>query len=433
MSDVRQRPYHSLRHRDYRLLASATLISIIGTEMQNVGIDWHVYVLTRSPLALGAVGLVRALPLIVFSMWGGIVADRNDRKIVQFTTQSAMLVIALALAIMTWLGRDSIWLVYLLTGLTATASAFDAPARHALIPRLVSKEDLPGALSLNVTFMQVAMIAGPAIAGVMLGATAGARTGHSTHAIAPIYFTNAASYLAVLIALLSLRATGKPEPGAVQQESWVASLRMGFQFLFSMRIILWTMTLDFFATLFSGAISLLPIVADQILHVGAQGYGWMRAAPGAGALIASVLTSVRPLARKQGPLLLWSVAAYGAATIVYGLSHNLVLTVIALAAAGAADLFSTVIRHTLRQVLTPDELRGRITGFNMMFVIGGPQLGEMEAGFVASLFAPVAFGTMISIVSGGAATVVLVGLMAALAPSLRNFTLTMGEAAGKIE
>ena len=431
MSDARQRPYHALRHRDYRLLGAATLISIIGTEMQNVGIDWHVYVLTRSPLALGAVGLVRAVPLIVFSMWGGIVADRNDRKIVQFTTQSAMLLIALALAVTTWLGRDTLWLVYLLTGLTATASAFDAPARHALIPRLVSKEDLPGALSLNVTFMQIAMITGPAIAGVILGATSAPGTSHSTHAIAPIYFANAASFLGVLIALASLKATGKPEPGAVHQENWVASLRMGFRFLFSMRIILWTMTLDFFATLFSGAISLLPIVADQILHVGAQGYGWMRAAPGAGALLASVLTSIRPLARKQGPLLLWSVAAYGAATIVYGLSHNIFLTVAALAAAGAADLFSTVIRHTLRQVLTPDELRGRITGFNMMFVIGGPQLGEMEAGFVASLFAPVAFGTMISIVSGGAATVVLVAVMAALSPTVRNFTLTMGEAAGK--
>lgn len=203
------------------------------------------------------------------------------------------------------------------------------------------------------------------------------------------------------------------------------SLRAGLQFLFSTKIIVWTMTLDFFATLFSGAISLLPIVADQILHVGAQGYGWLRAAPGAGALLASVITAVRPLPRRQGPLLLWSVAAYGAATVVYGISHNFYLTLAALAATGAADLVSTVVRATVRQVLTPDELRGRITAFNMIFFIGGPQLGEMEAGFVASLFRTAAFGTIVSIASGGAATILLVGLVALFAPVVRNYSLSV--------
>lgn len=427
MDEPRQRPYRALRHRDFRLLGTATLISIIGTQMQNVGIDWHVYVLTRSPLALGAIGLVRVVPLIVFSMWGGIIADRYDRKIVQFTTQSAMALIALFLALATWLGRDTIWLVYLLTALTAAANAFDAPARQALIPRLVPKADLPGALSLNLTFMYVASIMGPGITGLVLGFT-GARAAHTTHGLAPIYFANAASFVAVLFALASLRASGKPELSATHREGWTASLHAGWKFLFSTRIILWTMALDFFATLFSGAISLLPIVADQILHVGATGYGWLRASQGVGALIASLVTSVRPLPRRQGPLLLWSVAAYGAATIVYGLSHSFVLTVLALAASGAADLVSTVIRATLRQVLTPDELRGRITAFNMIFFIGGPQLGEMEAGFVASLFRPVAFGTMVSIMSGGAATVFIVMLIAAFAPVVRNYTLTLTEA-----
>jgi MFS family permease len=427
MSEPRQRPYHALRHRDFRLLGSATLISIIGTQMQNVGIDWHVYVLTRSPLALGAVGLVRVLPLLLLSMWGGIIADRYDRKIIQFTTQATMALIAFALGITTWMGRDTIWLVYLLTALTAAANAFDSPARQALVPRLVPKEDLPGALSLNLTIMYVAMIAGPAITGLVLGMT-GARAAHSTRGLAPIYFANAASFLAVLMALVSLKASGRPDRSATHREHWIHSLHAGWRFLFSTRIILWTMALDFFATLFSGAISLLPIVADQILHVGAEGYGWMRAAPGAGALLASLVTSIHPLPRRQGPILLWSVAAYGAATIVYGLSHNIFLTVSALAGSGAADLVSTVIRATLRQVLTPDELRGRITAFNMIFFIGGPQLGEMEAGFVASLFASAAFGSVVSIVSGGAATVVLVTAMAAFAPTLRNYVLTLDPA-----
>jgi MFS family permease len=427
MDEPRQRPYRALRHRDFRLLGTATLISIIGTQMQNVGIDWHVYVLTRSPLALGAVGLVRVLPLIFFSMWGGIVADRHDRKIVQFTTQATMAVIALVLGLATYLGRDTIWLVYLLTALTAATNAFDAPARQALVPRLMPIEDLPGALSLNLTFMYIAMIVGPSLTGLILGAT-GARGAQSTHGLAPIYFANAASFLAVLGALLSLKASGKPDRTTAHHDGCLASLRVGWHFLFSKRIMLWTMALDFFATLFSGAISLLPIVADQILHVGATGYGWLRAAPGVGALLASIVTSVHPLPRRQGPLLLWSVFAYGAATVVYGISHNFLLTLIVLAATGAADLVSTVIRATLRQVLTPDELRGRITAFNMIFFIGGPQLGEMEAGFVASLFRPVAFGTMVSIMSGGAATVFIVMLIAAFAPVVRNYTLTLSDA-----
>lgn len=430
MTPPRQRPYHALRHRDFRLLASATLISIIGTQMQNVGIDWHIYVLTRSPLALGTVGLVRVVPMLLLSMWGGIAADRYDRKRVQFTTQAVMAVIAMLLGLATHFGRDPVWMIYLLTALTAATNAFDAPARQALVPRLVPGEDLPGALSMNLTFMHIAIITGPAIAGIIIGASGGAGA-HSTRALAPIYFANAGSYVAVLAALLSLRASGKPDAGAKQAQGWKASLRTGFEFLFSTKIIVWTMALDFFATLFSGAISLLPIVADQILHVGARGYGWLRAAPGAGALFASMGAAVHPLPRRQGPLLLWAVAAYGGATVVYGLSHNFFLTLVALACSGGADLLSTVIRQTLRQVLTPDELRGRITAFNMIFFMGGPQIGEMEAGFVASLFHPAAFGTVISIASGGSATMLLVGLVAVFAPVVRNYTLTMQEAAAQ--
>jgi len=303
MDEPRQRAYRALRYRDFRLLGSATLISIIGTQMQNVGIDWHIYVLTRSPLALGSVGLVRVLPIIFFSMWGGVLADRHDRKRIQFCTQTSMAVIALALGLTTYFGHDSVWLVYLLTALTAAANAFDGPARQGLVPRLVPSGDLPGALTMNITFMHVAMIVGPSIAGIIIGASGGPGT-HSTRILAPIYFANAGSYLAVMAALLALRASGKPEPMQGRPETWLESLRTGLRFLFSTPIIVWTMTLDFFATLFSGAVSLLPIVADQILHVGAQGYGWLRAATGVGALLASLITSIRPLPRRQGPLLL---------------------------------------------------------------------------------------------------------------------------------
>jgi MFS family permease len=422
VSKPHQPAYRALRHRDFRRLGTATLISIIGTQMQNVGIDWHIYVLTRSPLALGSVGLVRVLPIILFSMWGGVAADRYDRKRLQFCTQAMMAAIAILLGLATYFGRDSVWLIYLLTALTAAANAFDGPARQSLVPRLVPAEDLPGALTMNLTFMHIALIAGPSIAGMIIGA-AGGPTSRTTHVLASIYFANAASFLAVLAALATLRASGKPELGLGRREGWIASLRAGLRFLFSTKIIVWTMALDFFATLFSGAISLLPIVADQILHVGAQGYGWLRASTGAGALAASIVTALYSPPRRQGRLLLWSVAAYGGATLVYGLSHNFYLTLAALAASGAADLVSTVIRSTLRQVLTPDELRGRIIAFNMIFFAGGPQLGEIEAGFVASLFSSAAFGTIVSIASGGAATLLLAGVVALIAPVVRAYTL----------
>lgn len=394
--------------------------------MQNVGIDWHIYVLTRSPLALGAIGLVRIVPIIIFSMWGGVIADRYDRRKIQFCTQGLMGAIAALLAFVTWSGRDTVWLVYLLTASTAAVGAFDAPARQALVPRLVPPGELQAALSMNLTFLHIGMIAGPSLAGILIAAS-GSAASHSTHVLAPIYLCNAVSFAAVMIALVLLHASGKPEPGA-HHEKWLDSLRAGLRFLFSARIIVWTMTLDFFATLFSGAITLLPIVADQILHVGASGYGWLRSATGAGALLASIVTAFVPLPRKQGTLLLGAVAAYGAATVVYGWSHNFFLTLAALAAVGASDLISTVIRATLRQALTPDDLRGRITAFNMIFFMGGPQLGEMEAGFVASLFHPAALGTMISIVSGGVATLALTGAVTAFAPVVRKYKFTLGEA-----
>jgi predicted MFS family arabinose efflux permease len=183
----------------------------------------------------------------------------------------------------------------------------------------------------------------------------------------------------------------------------------------------WTMAIDFFATLFSGAMALLPIVADQILGVGPAGYGWLVAAPALGAVLGSLYTSLRPLPRRHGKVLLWAVAAYGLATVVYGLSRSFVLTFVALAGTGLADVVSTVIRQTVRQLLTPDALRGRMTSVNMIFFMGGPQLGELEAGFVASLFASAVLGVTVSIVSGGLATLAGVAWVAAATPVVRSY------------
>jgi MFS family permease len=401
--------------------------------MQSVALHWHVYLLTGSPLALGFVGLTRALPTILFSLWGGVVADRRDRRAVMLAAQSVMTVGALALAGLTVTHRETLVALYLLNALGAAAGAFDNPSRQALIPRLVPVADLPGALALNLAMFQTAQIAGPALAGLLIaGGTHGLFAGAASHAggavvaggtgaLALIYCLNALSFLGVLGVLATLTTSGKVEAPAGTRESPLAAMREGLRFVFTTPIMVWTTALDFVATFFAGSMSLLPIVADQVLHVGPAGYGVLVAAPATGALLGALYTSTWPLPARQGRLLLASVAAYGLATVAFGLSRGYVLTLVALAAVGLADLVSTVIRQTLRQLITPDRLRGRMTSVNMIFFIGGPQLGEVEAGFVASLFATAATGATVSIVTGGLATVLAAAVVAAATPAVRGY------------
>jgi len=408
-------PYLALAHRDYRRLIASQLLSLTGSQMQVVAINWHVYLLTKSPLALGFVGLTRVVPLVAFSLWGGVVADRHDRRRVMILTQVAMTVVALALWATTALNREALWLLYALNALSASAVAFDGPSRQALIPRLVPAEDLPGALSLNLSVFQASLIGGPALAGLII-----AHAGSGTLGLAWIYFLNALSFLAVIYALATMRTSGAPEPGAHHAETLTA-LKEGLRFVFTTPLMVWTMGLDFLATFFSGATSLLPIFADQVLRVGARGYGILAAAPAIGALAGSLYLSIRPLPARQGAIFLWSVAAYGAATIVFGFSRSFGLTLVALAGVGLADAISTVIRQTIRQFITPDRLRGRMTSVNMIFFMGGPQLGELEAGFVASLFASAVTGVTVSVVSGGIATILITAGIAAAAPVVRRY------------
>ncbi len=414
------RPYLSLRHRDFRWLWVAQLISLTGSQMQAAAIDWHVYLLTHSPLALGMVGLSRVIPIVSLSLLGGVVADRYDRKRVMLATQLTMTAVAALLGILTLTHHETLLTLYLLTGMTSAAGSFDNPARQALVPRLVPREDLPGALAMNLTMFHAGMIGGPALAGVLI-----ASAGEGTRGLALIYLTNAASFLAVVATLLTMRASGKVDGGGLPCESPVQSLRQGLRFVFTTPVMVWTMALDFVATFFSGANSLLPIFADQILKVGALGFGWLRAAPALGALVGSVYTSLKPIPARQGRVFLWAVAAYGFATVVFGLSRSYVLTFIALAATGLADLVSTVVRQIVRQMITPDAMRGRMTSVNMIFFMGGPQLGELEAGLVASLFASAAIGASVSVVSGGMATILMAGLCAWRAKVVRDYDARM--------
>ncbi len=353
-------PYLVLRHRDYRRLVASQLLSLIGTQMQVVALNWHIYLLTRSPLALGFVGLTRVVPIVVFSLWAGVVADRHDRRRLMIVTHLAMTAVALALSGLTFAHRETLWALYALNFLSGAAGAFDGPARNALLPRLVPQAELPGALSLNFSVFQASMIGGPAIAGLILAGHAGTLrlapgelAAAKTGGLALIYFVNAVSFLGVIFALATMRTSGAPEKGAGEAHPWVA-LKEGLSFVFTTPLMVWTMGLDFVATFLSGSMSLLPIFADQVLKVGARGYGILVAAPAVGALTGSLFVSIRPLPMRQGRIFLSSIAAYGAATIVYGFSRRFALTLIALAAVGLSDAISTVIRQTLRQVITPD-------------------------------------------------------------------------------
>ena len=424
-------PYKVLRHRDFRYLWLSQLVSLTGSQMQTVALHWHVYVLTRSALALGALGLTRVVPIILFSLWGGVTADRHDRRRVMFLAQATMLAGAMGLAALTFTGHESLAALYAANAVLAAATAFDNPARQALIPRLVPIAELPSALSLNLTMFHAAFIGGPALAGLIiagvglpgagLAALAGSGAPAGTFRLAFIYALNALSFLGVLHALLLMRTSGRVSAARATHESPLLALREGLRFVLRTPIMVWSTGLDFFATFFAGSLSLLPIFADQVLHAGPAGYGWLVAAPALGALAGSLYTSLRHLPARQGRLLLGSVAFYGVATVVYGVSRSFWLTFAALALSGLADLVSTVIRQTLRQMLTPDALRGRMTSVNMIFFMGGPQLGEMEAGIVASLFASAALGATVSVVSGGLGTVLLAAVVATAAPVVRDY------------
>lgn len=375
--------------------------------MQLVAINWHVYLLTKSALALGVVGLVRVVPIILCSLLGGVVADTLDRKRLMLITQSVMMVSAGALAAVTAAGLARVWPIYLLTAIASGAVAFDNPARQALLPTLVPAEDFPAAVSLNIIVFQIVTIAGPALAGLLL----------SKYSPAPVYAFNALSFLAVIIAILLMRASGRAsragnEAARISVDAFLGGLR----FVRRTPIIVQTMTLDFVATFFASATALLPIFAAEVLHVGARGLGVLAAAPAVGAVITGILMTRFGALRKQGAIVLGAVAVYGAATIAFGVSRVFWLSLVALAVTGAADTVSTVLRQTIRQLVTPDDLRGRMTSINMIFFMGGPQLGELEAGTVAALI-----GAPLAVVTGGIGCLVAVALASVMARSLINY------------
>ena len=409
MTPARNSPFKALQHRNFRLIWIGQLVSMAGSMMQSAAILWHVSVLVepgRRGLALGLVGLVRVVPIVVFSLIAGVVADAHDRRRLMLVTQTGMAVSAALLSWVAFAGVRAVWPIYALAAVGAAFGTFDNPARQALIPTLVPVEDLPNAISLNAIMFQTASVVGPAAGGVLIGGLG----------IGWAYAFNAVSFLCVIAAVLLMRdVSGNPE-GSAGRISLAAAIE-GLRFVFKTPLIRSTMLLDFFATFFASATALLPIFAQDILHVGARGYGVLSAAPSVGAILAS-LAMVRLVDRieRRGSVLLWAIAFYGLATVVFGFSRLFVLSFVCLAITGAADTVSMVIRNLVRQLVTPDHIRGRMTSVNMIFFMGGPQLGELEAGLVAS-----AWGPVVSVATGGLGCLLVTALVAARTPQLRDY------------
>jgi MFS family permease len=385
------------------------IVSVTGSQMQFVAINWHVYLLTKSAFALGLVGLFRGVPIILCSLAGGVVADAVDRKRLMVVTQFIMLVSAALLTVGTLAGMESVWPIYILSGFASAATAFDTPARQSLMPTLVPPEDFPNAVSLGILVFNVATIGGPAIAGFLL----------AERGPAVIYGLNALSFLAVIAALIAMRASGRADDKRERKDALsFAALKEGLKFVWHTPIIVQTMTLDFVATFFASATLLLPIFAQERLHVGARGYGFLAAAPAIGSVLTALVMARFGSFRKQGRLVVWSVAVFGLATAAFGVSTVYWLSLLMLAVTGAADTVSTVLRQTIRQLVTPNHLRGRMTSINMMFFMGGPQLGELEAGSLAALI-----GAPLSVVTGGLGSLICAAIAAVKSKSLMEFEI----------
>jgi len=414
------RPFAALQHRNFRLLWLGLLVSMTGSLMQNAALLWHISLLVppdRKGLALGFVGLVRVGPVIAFSMLSGVVADAWDRRRLMLFTQTLAAGVALGLAALTFTGVTSVWPIYDLAALGAAVGAFDLPARQSLVPTLVPRNHLPNAISLNTIMFQTASVGGPAAAGLLIASTS----------VAWAYVANALSFGCVIVALVLMDPLPEAEndlDAPRNAVSWNAA-KEGLRFVFAAPLIRSTMLLDFFATFFSSATALLPIFAQDVLQVGPKGYGWLYSAPAIGSVLTSaVMVSIIDRIDRRGLTLLWAVTAYGMATVLFGASTSFALSFACLALSGAADTVSTIIRNVIRQLETPDRLRGRMTGINMVFFQGGPQLGELEAGLVANWF-----GAPISVISGGLGCLLATGWVAASTPLIRHYRESQRQAA----
>lgn len=405
--------YEVLRNRDFLLYLIGRFIASLGQQMLTVAVGWELYDRTHSALALSLVGLTQMLPMILFTLPAGHVADNFNRKRVIVLMTFVLACASLGLALISRRGADVFW-IYLCLLAAGVARTFLWPASSAFLPHLVRRENFSRAVAWSSGSFQLSSVAGPAAGGALI-----ALTGRAW----PVYAINAAAALVCLILISIVR---RDHVVAVKEEMTLANLIVGFKFVFACPIILGTITLDLFAVLLGGATALLPIYAKDILGVGPSGLGLLQAALPLGSFLCALILAHRPPLQKAGRTLLWAATAFGLATIVFGLSRWFWFSFLLLFVCGAMDNISVVVRHTLVQLLTPDEKRGRVSAVASLFIGTSNELGGFESCFVAHWFGPaigntISTGALISVVSGGVGTILVVLAVALIWPQIRKY------------
>lgn len=380
----------ALQHPHFRNWILGSFFSNLGGQLQVWGMFWHLDHMTHQAIAVGYIGLVRVVPLVLLGLFGGVVADQRDRRQVLLTTQSAMAATAAAMAAFTITGTIKPAIIYVLVALEAIARAYNGPVRQAMIANLVPPEHFPNAASINGIQWRLSEVLGPAVAGLLIWGLG------STDGLTACYVLNALSFGALIAAVYKL----PPFPPQTQRSRGareiVASIQEGFAFLKATPVIANAMWIDFWGTFLAGAQALLAFFVRSELHLGSLSYGLLAGAGGLGAMIASAVLAYVPTIRRQGAWVIGMIAAFGACTIFFGLSPNFWTAAVFYAGIGAADMISTVLRQTIRQLTVPDVMRGRLSSIGMILQVSGPQLGDYEAAQVAQLQ-----GVRFSLVLGG--------------------------------
>jgi hypothetical protein len=390
------------RHRSYRRYAVCRFAAALAWQMFAVAVGWHVYALTHDALALGLVGLSEFLPFFCLVLVGGHVADHVDRRRVLLLMWTLDMLGLTSIFVMTALDIRVVWPIYLVIGLFGTTRAFWAPALQALVPNLVPLEEFPRALAVNATMFQTAVIAGPAIGGLLFLAGP------------PVVFGVCAGLFLLIVIVGSGLPSQRAAPPAAGQTTDRRFLD-GLRYVWQNRPLLGTISLDLFAVLFGGATALLPIYASDVLHIGPVGLGLLRSAPGVGAALTAGMLTLRPINRRAGPAMFGGVGLFGVCTLVFGLSRSFPLSLAALFLLGCGDMLSVYIRGILVQLRTPDSIRGRVSAISSMFIGASNELGEFESGVTARWF-----GAVRAVLLGGGLTLAVVLGWMGLFPELRK-------------
>jgi MFS family permease len=394
--------------RDFRLYQIARVMVIMGAEAQAVAVAWQVYQITHRAIDLGYTGLILFLPGLLFLLPAGHVADRYDRRLVILVCYSLQIGCTLALLLFALRGLHQVVPIFVVLFLIGTGRAFSGPASSALLPHLVSSEHFVNAITWGATVFQIANIAGPAIGGLLYTLPL-----HGRLYGAPIVFLFT---LITGIGFVALIASLHVRPGRMEHRALSTDVILaGFRYVWNSKLLLGSISLDLFVVLLGGATALLPIFAHDLLHVGPRGLGLLRSAPAIGALAVSIRMTFRPILWRPGLLMFTCVAIYGAATVVFGLSRSLPLSLAALLVVGASDMISVVIRSSMLQLATPSSMRGRVSAVNSLFVGASNELGEFESGVTAQWW-----GAVRAVVGGGLGALAVTGLWSVLFPALRG-------------